>query len=565
LFVACYRTVQLLIKGGEMSDSDKSDLVMVDHPEEDSETELGEDEKDVTSAAVATGTTRSGVDFNRNDSVVGKALNKRGKALPIVSIVPKNKDSSLSHENAALFAFCFEPENLQSILGRIPADYKVAVVSVVGAFRTGKSFLLSWFLRYLHHQESNKANGGRTNVSDKDQTNTPWYKSFASLGHDGFDWRAGAERNTTGIWMWNEPYLTKTEKGEPLAVLLVDTQGMFDHETTMALTASIFGFSTLLSSYQIYNVDKRIQEDNLQQLALFAEYARTAVARDYDDVDAQAAKGTMTKSNAEKIKPFQRMEFLVRDWQHFDDEDIEGDYEAMEKSMGAYLERVISEREAKDLKDTREQIVSCFEEITCFGLSHPGFAVTKKKYAGDVEGIEEDFLQLLDRYVSRVFSPKSLQPKKIHGRELTAPELGAYIQAYAELFTSGDTFPEATTMLEATASANNANALNLAHARYKDIMDRVAGPKCSNYIASEVLEDKHKLALKESLQVFEEVANFGSKSSIETVRSKVLSCLNQDMEMYSSLNESRNPIAGLTTCVTVTHVLLACSVLHAQS
>ena len=59
-----------------------------------------------------------------------------------------------------------------------------------------------------------------------------------------------------------------------MAVILVDTQGMFDNETTMALTASIFGLSTLLSSYQIYNVDKRIQEDNLQQLALFSEYGR---------------------------------------------------------------------------------------------------------------------------------------------------------------------------------------------------------------------------------------------------------------------------------------------------
>lgn len=33
------------------------------------------------------------------------------------------------------------------------------------------------------------------------------------------------------------------------------------------------------SRYQIYNVDKRIQEDNLQHLALFSEYGRMALAQ----------------------------------------------------------------------------------------------------------------------------------------------------------------------------------------------------------------------------------------------------------------------------------------------
>lgn len=92
-----------------------------------------------------------------------------------------------------------------------------------------------------------------------------------------FGWRGGQDRQTTGIWMWSEPILRSTASGEPLAVLLMDTQGMFDNETTMTLTAQIFGLSTLVASFQIYNVDKRIQEDNLQHLALFSEYGRMSL------------------------------------------------------------------------------------------------------------------------------------------------------------------------------------------------------------------------------------------------------------------------------------------------
>jgi atlastin len=169
---------------------------------------------------------------------------------------------------------------------QVPSGLKVSVVSVVGAFRTGKSFLLTWFLKYLSHHEALHAQKYDITKDEecRNRDNRHWYNELDSLGNDGFDWRGGAERNTTGIWMWSKPFILPRTlsdgKNEDVAVLLVDTQGMFDHETTMGLTAAIFGLSTLLSSYQIYNVDKRIQEDNLQQLALFSEYGRMALKTD---------------------------------------------------------------------------------------------------------------------------------------------------------------------------------------------------------------------------------------------------------------------------------------------
>lgn len=110
--------------------------------------------------------------------------------------------------------------------------------------------------------------------------------------------------------------------------------------------------------------------------------------------------------------------------------------------MKEYLQTVLAERQASDLKDTREQILSCFEEVGCYILTHPGFAVTEKKYEGCVKVVDPTFKSFMDRYCHLVFgvgrqrsasdeagdeSGHNLTPKSIHGRELTASELSAYI------------------------------------------------------------------------------------------------------------------------------------------
>ncbi|KOB78001.1 Guanylate-binding protein [Operophtera brumata] len=98
-------------------------------------------------------------------------------------------------------------------------DLPVAVVSVAGAYRGGKSFLLNFFLRYLSASQIDRENGS-------------W------LGDDttelvGFSWRGGSVRNTTGIVMWPEAFIIRIPTGEKVAVLLMDTQGTFDSTSTL--------------------------------------------------------------------------------------------------------------------------------------------------------------------------------------------------------------------------------------------------------------------------------------------------------------------------------------------
>lgn len=507
-----------------------------------------------------------------SDMATAAASSSSPSSTPPDNAVPSARQIVSIGTESDSYAFTFHEEELNAILRRIPAGWKVCVVSVVGAFRTGKSFLLSWFLRYLEAHCVQRGGGGATMGSSSSGTDDgkKWYERVQTLNqHEGsFDWRGGKERNTTGMWMWSDPYfLPRPSKGDQVAVLLVDTQGMFDHETTVGLTAAIFGLSTLLSSYQIYNVDKRIQEDNMQQLALFSEYGRIAFeveekvatkdAAEESGDPTDATEGEERKKVSGAQQPFQRIEFLVRDWQNFDTED-ETDIASMEAEMDAYLAHVTAEREATDLKATRDQITSCFEEIGCFMMTHPGFGVIKNKYEGDVSKIEPLFMRLLDRYCHRVFnttgvdaagnSSPTLKPKTVRGRELSAVELGTYIKSYAQMFEEiGAHFPKAETMLEATSKANNANAVNASVDVYTEIMNVVAGPHVNDYHRPNELLVKHQEASLKALSAFDGIANFGNRKAIEEARAKVMQKIEKDYDIFMSLNDGRNPLLGFET------------------
>ena len=59
--------------------------------------------------------------------------------------------------------------------------------------------------------------------------------------------------------MWSHPFIRHPAGGgPPVAVMLMDTQGLFDTVTSKRLLASIFAISTLVSSVQLFNLKSRM-------------------------------------------------------------------------------------------------------------------------------------------------------------------------------------------------------------------------------------------------------------------------------------------------------------------
>merc|ERR1711959_210525 len=407
-------------------------------------------------------------------------------------------------------------ENLNIVLEELAATGidKIAIVSVVGAFRAGKSFLLDVFLRYLRNTN------GTEDAFPEDPNGLPEWLTCGGTqprltegqGQPGFSWRSGRERTTTGMWMFSKPFVRVDAEGQEIAVLLMDTQGMFDMKTPPALTAAIFGLSTLISSYQIYNISRQIQEDTLQQLHFFTEFSRSAL-REYE---------THSADKAHDGRPFQKLEFLVRDWAHFDDNwSLNRCIEEMDFVLEDSL--VVNVRDA----GTREQIRNMFEKISCFLLPHPGTDMTKPNYNGDLRIVEPSFLKLLSVYCHHVLD-EGLHPKTIQGQAVSGPLLGYYIRAFTKCFNNGQV-PDALTLVEAMSSTTNLCAREKAHKIYKSKMNEKCGPEC-DFVEEQELIPIHEVASKEALEFFKTIATFGKDSDIEQARQELLAEMEDSKE-----------------------------------
>ncbi|XP_043930237.1 atlastin-1 isoform X2 [Protopterus annectens] len=421
------------------------------------------------------------------------------KAHPVQVLVVRD-DHSFELDEAALNRI---------LLSEAVRDREVVTVSVAGAFRKGKSFLMDFMLRYMLDKDSCDWLG------DHDEPLT------------GFSWRGGSERETTGIQIWSEVFLVDKPDGKKVAVLLMDTQGTFDSQSTLRDSATVFALSTMISSIQVYNLSQNVQEDDLQHLQLFTEYGRLAMEETF-------------------LKPFQSLIFLVRDWS-FPYEfpyGVDGGMRFLEKRLK------VSENQHEELQNVRKHIHSCFTNISCFLMPHPGLKVaTNPHFDGRLKEIDEQFTTHLKVLIPWILGPESLDVKEINGNKITCRGLVEYFKAYIKIY-QGEELPHPKSMLQATAEANNLAAVATAKDLYSKKMEEVCGGD-RPFLAPNDLQNKHLAFREEAIKLFRGVKKMGGEEFSRRYLQQLENEMDEIYIQYIKHNDSKNIFHAARTPATL--------------
>lgn len=180
----------------------------------------------------------------------------------------------------------------------------------------------------------------------------------------------------------------------------------------------------------ILNLSNVIQEDQLQYLQFATEFA------------------TFSSSTQNQMsKPFQKLLFLIRDWQNVDDFEFGFD------GGRHYLDQVLKFRvgQSEELKSVREHLRNSFDELSCCLMPYPGKKVaTSSNYDGRWNAMDEDFLAELKILIENFLQKEKLISKKVNGVSVTAGEFFEIIKNYLTIFSSSGNLPKAKNLYELT-------------------------------------------------------------------------------------------------------------------
>uniref|UniRef100_H2Y8W5 GB1/RHD3-type G domain-containing protein n=1 Tax=Ciona savignyi TaxID=51511 RepID=H2Y8W5_CIOSA len=387
--------------------------------------------------------------------------------------------------------FCLDEKAISSILLQNDImNLPVAVISVAGAFRKGKSFLLNFFLRYLTNYGTDNWLGGSDELLS------------------GFSWRGGSDRDTTGILMWSKVFKISLKCYHLVPILELSLSGFIMSIREICCVNRLHG---KLVNKTLLNIAQNILKTVLNViLLLFTEYGRLAMEESSE-------------------KPFQSLQFLVRDWSY--PYEYEFGYEGGRKLLDKRLE--LTEQQHEELQRVRTHIRSCFSVFLIFFLLQIFhlfklfyFCVNMLCYKYIV--FKTHLYDLLCLGVTSIIVDLSL---------INIDKLKNY-HTYAHLYIYYNLFHTMSTP-QATAEANNLSAVSKAKDVYVNLMEEVCGGD-KPFLNPARLEDKHQEHRQTSLDGFDGSRKMGGVEFSMSYRDQLEVDINESYENFCKNNDAKN-------------------------
>ncbi|XP_015680841.1 guanylate-binding protein 1-like [Protobothrops mucrosquamatus] len=364
----------------------------------------------------------------------------------------------------------------------------VVVVSIVGLYRTGKSYLM------------NKLAGKNS----------------------GFCLGSTVQAKTKGIWMWCVPYPDRPNQ----TLVLLDTEGIGDVEKGSSQNdAWIFALAVLLSSTLVYNSLGTIDQSALDKLHFVTELS------EYIKAKASSTPGD-TDDSSEFVGFFPMFLWTVRDFA------LQLERDGQSITEDEYLEHALELKKGNSQKEQifnlpRKYIRLFFHTRKCFVFDCP----TKSRNLPYLEKmvdnqLEPEFVEQTKRFCRYVYATS--QEKTLPGGHVvTGNLLAKMVETYVDTISSGN-IPCLENTVLALAEIENRAALQEAVARYAQLMDHSL-PLPTDSLQE--LLDKHKICEEQALQMFMARA---FKDDTRQFQVELMKTLDSKKEEYCQKNKEKS-------------------------
>ena len=309
-------------------------------------------------------------------------------ALPFITFDSKTKKFIINEEAVKILT---KPENKQ-----------IGIVSLVGKYRTGKSFLLN---RVLIEKKSLK----------------------------GFDVGPTIRPCTKGIWLWSSPLMiTNKNSTTTFPAYLIDTEGLGAYDEEINHDSKIFLIAILISSLFIYNSFGTIDEVALNNLSLILNLSKSLKLRNNSNV-----LNSKESDEKEMAKYFPSLFWLLRDFA-LKLEDSDGNVITAKQYLdNALMEQKGSRQSIIEKNLVRKLIKTYFIERDCFPLVRP---VENENDLQNLMNLPEskirpEFIKQSAMLRNKIYM--KIKPKTFNGKILSGPMLVDLLESVVNAINEG--------------------------------------------------------------------------------------------------------------------------------